>query len=76
MDRNIKSKSDCDVQQIKLGDKVSDKVTGYQGTVIAITYYLYASKSFGVRGPLDKDGKIPDAYWFEEGSLEITEQQK
>lgn len=56
-----------------LGDIVHDKQTGFIGTVIAQTIYLHDDLTWGVQGPMQSDGKIPDTYWFATGRLEKVE---
>ena len=51
---------------IKLGQQVKDSITGYKGTVIGRTSFLYGCERIGVQGPLDKDGKVLDIVWFDE----------
>lgn len=58
------------MNQIALGDKVKDKVTGFTGTVIAYTNYLYSNNSFTVAPSVDKEGKFIDVLEFNEGRLE------
>lgn len=51
---------------IKLGQVVKDKITGYQGVVIAITKWLYGCTRITVQAGELKDGKPVDNYTFDE----------
>ena len=52
---------------IKLGDRVRDTISGYEGIVTARSAYLNGCVSFCVAAEkLNKDGAVPDAVWFDE----------
>lgn len=55
------------MQDIKLGDKVTDPVTGFTGTVTVISHHLSGLTQVGVEA-LDGDGKIQDE-WFDIGRV-------
>ena len=57
---------------IELGCKVKDSVTGLEGIVVGRTHYLNGCIQWGVRPPIDKDGKVVDAFWIDEAQLERT----
>jgi len=59
------------MKRIKLGDKVRDVVTGFEGIVVAETNWLYNCSRYTVQPPVDKDGKVPDNVTFDEQSLEV-----
>jgi hypothetical protein len=54
-----------------LGKKAKDKVTGFTGIITSKHFYLYGCAQYGVSPQVDKDGKIPDIRYFDEGRLEI-----
>lgn len=59
--------------QHQLGDKVKDKVTGYEGIVIARSEYLNGCIRYGVqRDKLTKEGKPQESEWFDEKQLAIV----
>jgi hypothetical protein len=58
---------------IKLGAKVRDTVTGFEGIVISRTEYLNGCIAYGVKPPKDKDGKMIDAEWIDDGQLQELE---
>jgi hypothetical protein len=54
-----------------LGKKVKDKITGFEGIATSKHIYITGCNQYGVQPSIDKDGKIPDPKWFDEGRLEI-----
>jgi len=59
------------VNHVKLGDTVTDAVTGLIGTAVAITEYLNGCVRVQVQPPLDKDGKMVDVCSFDAEQLEV-----
>lgn len=58
---------------VDFGDKVTDSVTGFKGTVVAITQWLYGCRRITVQPHgLNKDGEIFDTQAFDEPSLKVT----
>ena len=58
---------------VDFGDQVTDKITGFKGTVIAITEWLHGCRSIMVQPKgLDKDGAIYASEQFDEPGLTIT----
>lgn len=55
---------------IKLGDRVKDLVTGFEGIVIGRTEWLYGCTTLGVKSSELKDGKPIESLWFDEQSLD------
>jgi hypothetical protein len=57
---------------IKLGDRVKDTVTGFEGIAVAKTEWLHGCVRFVVQPQsLDKDGKVQVAETFDEPQLKI-----
>lgn len=54
-----------------LGRTARDRVTGLEGTVISISFDLFGCVQAIVRTPVDKDGKLTEAYWLDVNRLEI-----
>ena len=56
---------------MKLGDRVRDKMTGFEGVAVSRTEYLYGCVSIGVQptGLTDKDGKPKELEYFDEQRL-------
>ena len=57
--------------KIRLGSKVRDKITGFQGIVTGAAEYLTGCIQYAVKPPVDKDGKMIDAVWLDEDRLEL-----
>lgn len=64
------------MDQIKLGDEVRDTVSGFKGIAIGRTIFLQGCARVGVQPKVGKDGKLPDAVWFDEPQLEIIRAAK
>lgn len=58
---------------VKLGDKVKDVITGFEGTMVSETKFLHGCKRFGIQPVIDKDGKLPEPQWFDEPRVELVE---
>lgn len=56
---------------IKLGDRVADNITGFQGIVIAITYWLNGCTRCGVQSTELEKGLPPEPQWFDTPQLKI-----
>ncbi len=54
-----------------LGFKVKDKVTGFSGTVVSISFDLFGCIQAVVNPGLDKDNKITDSHYFDINRLDI-----
>ena len=63
------------MQPIRLGDKVKDCVSGFEGIVIAKTDWLYGCVRFGVEAQELRDGKLIEAQWFDEPRLVLVATQ-
>lgn len=57
------------MNDIKLGDKVRSSVSGFSGTVTAITHYLHGETYYSVTAHELTDGE-QKAAWFSIGELE------
>jgi len=55
---------------IKLGQMVTDPITGFSGIAVSKTEWLYGCTRFGLQGKLNEDGTVPDLQWFDELQLE------
>lgn len=58
-----------------IGAKAKDKITGFTGIITSRIEYLFNANSVGVTPPMDKDGKLPDGYQFDEGRMDIIKDQ-
>jgi hypothetical protein len=62
------------MEAIKLGAKVRDRITGFVGIAVMRSDYINGCVRYGVQGPMDKDGKIPEAYYVDEQQCEVLEE--
>ena len=53
----------------KLGKEYVDPITGFKGMAVAKTEWLYGCTRVGLQGPVNKEGLVPDAQWFDELQL-------
>ena len=58
---------------IPLGARVISKISGFTGMVTSRSEHLNGCNRYWVSPRIDKDGKLPDGYWFDEAELEITD---
>lgn len=56
-----------------LGLKVQDPVSGFVGVVTSVSFDLYGCVQCIVRPRMDKDGKLPDACWFDHKRLTVMD---
>lgn len=60
--------------KIELGDRVRDRISGYQGLVICISDWIFGCRRPLVQGEgLTSDGKPVELQSFDEPSLELLE---
>ena len=58
--------------QIKLGQEVKDKVTGFSGIATSVTEFMYGCRRISVDPrELSKDGKLKENLIFDEPQLEV-----
>jgi hypothetical protein len=56
---------------VNLGDKVRDRINGFEGIVTGRAVYLYGCVQVLVAPTkLAEDGKCPDSVWFDEDRVE------
>ena len=53
----------------KLGKKVRDTISGFEGTVVSEHRYLNGCLRLSVQSSVDKDGKLPETQTFDEPQL-------
>ena len=59
---------------IKLGDKVKDRVSGFEGIAVGVYTYLYGCRRIGVQPcTLKEDGSVKALHAFDEHQLVIIE---
>lgn len=60
------------IRKPRLGDKVEDKVTGFEGTVVAKINYLNGCTQCQVQPKVNEKGEIPKTSWIDEPQLKIV----
>lgn len=63
-------------KEVNLGDEVKDTVTGFQGIASSRTIYLNGCERIGIQPPMDKEGKIPEAYHFDIDQIQVIKAGK
>lgn len=56
--------------RIQLGQRVRDSVSGFEGIVVCRAEWLNGCVRFSVQPRVDKDGKLPEMQWIDEGQCE------
>lgn len=59
------------MQEVRLGQEVRCRVTGFTGVAIARTMWLNGCARICVQPKVDKDGKHLEAYTIDEPQLEV-----
>ncbi len=57
----------------ELGQRVRSVVTGFTGIVISRCEYLTGCVQYGIKPPVDKDGKDVNAVYHDEGEIELVD---
>lgn len=55
---------------IELGQEAKDKITGFEGIIVARISYLFGCDQYGI-APKAQNGKCEDTNYFDEGRIEI-----
>ena len=58
--------------KFEMFDEVRDKHTGFQGVVMAISFYGYGCTQLLVQPPVKEDGEWKKSVWFDEPQLELV----
>lgn len=62
--------------KLKLGDEAKDRITGFQGIVVAVTEWISGCTRTTLQPPMGKDGKMPEGQTFDEPMLELVKSSK
>lgn len=54
----------------EFGKEYTDSVTGLIGKCTGIAKHQFGCVRICLQPPIDKDGKVPDNYWVDEGQIE------
>ena len=61
------------MREIKLGEKVRDTVTGFEGIAVARVEYLNGCIQYAVQARVSDDGKLPAVEYFDHQRLELAD---
>lgn len=59
--------------EFKLGNRVRDIVTGFTGIATSKVEYINGCTQYGIKPPVDKDGKMPDTNYIDHAQLEFVD---
>jgi hypothetical protein len=75
--KNIFKKNETYKNHIELlGFRATDKITGFCGVIDSICFDLYGCVQASLRPPIDKNGKLPEPFWFDVTRLEINHDRR
>lgn len=60
-----------DIYTVSLGKEVEDKVSNFKGKALVSIENLHNCNQYYVEQPVDKNGKVRDGQWFDEGRLSV-----
>lgn len=55
----------------ELGLEVKDKVTGFKGILMWRVQYLTGCDQYGIQGPINDKGELPEPKKFDESRIEV-----
>lgn len=58
-------------KQVRLGEQVQDRVSGFKGIAVATTTYLQGCNRILVQPRIGKDGELPEPCAFDESDLKV-----
>ena len=58
---------------IRLGSRVRDKITGFEGITTGHCKYLYGCNQYNIVSRV-KDGKPSECFWFDDGRIELIDE--
>lgn len=63
--------------RVKLGDEVRDKISGFEGVIVARTEYLWGCVQYAVASRRLKDsGEVLDWLWLDVDRVEIVQREE
>ncbi len=61
---------------MRLGDKLYDKVSGFEGVAVSKQETVSGSTSFALQPKISDKGELPKKEWFDENRLEVCENNR
>ena len=58
---------------VELGDRVRDKISGLQGILVGVTYWLYGCRRLSIQPEESKDGKPADYFTIDEPQAHLVQ---
>jgi len=55
------------------GSKAKSNITGFKGMITARADHLYGCNRYHITPPVNKEGELPEGYWFDEDELIVSE---
>lgn len=59
-----------------LGQTAKDKVTGFEGVVVTVSFDLFGCVQAVLKPSVDKDGKERAAHWFDVNRIVVTKAKR
>lgn len=59
-------------QNIEMGLKAKDTITGFKGIITGFTTYITGCSQYLLTPKVKKDGSPIDGHWFDEDRIELT----
>lgn len=60
------------MSQVRIGDRVRDRVGGFEGIVTGMSQWITGCDRASVQAP-SKDGKLGESYWIDVHTLDVLE---
>lgn len=68
-------RKDIDMENVPLGTRMRDKITGFEGIAVAKVVFLNGCVQYQLKpSKLDKDGKVYDGNTFDNQQLEVMDE--
>lgn len=60
----------------ELGSEVKSNISGFKGIITSRSEHLNGCNRYWVAPRIDKDGKLPEGYWFDEMECQLVKAPK
>jgi hypothetical protein len=62
------------MHKFQLGNKIKDLVSGAVGITTGRIQYINGCVQYNIQQPVDKDGKQPDSFYYDQNQLEFVDE--
>jgi len=62
-------------EEMKLGDRMKDRISGFEGIAVAYSCWLNGCERFCLQPPTDKNGKLLEAEWVDVSQLRVVKRE-